>query len=117
MSAIMYLLGLFQDEGAIIFVEHHGRGMPLFHVVPCTDIKASGTISRRDPTCNVLVVTDALYDALEQLSWTVRALAYDIMVDTVFTESVSLAEHLAADVTTEHWLPYELEGLFITEQG
>lgn len=39
----------------------------MFHIIPCADIKASGTVGGRDPTCNVLIVTDSIYDEPEQL--------------------------------------------------
>ncbi|KAG1844464.1 hypothetical protein F4604DRAFT_1937505 [Suillus subluteus] len=116
-SVLMRLLDLFQDEGAIIFVDRRPRGPPLFHVVPFAAIKASGTVSGRDTTCNVLVVTDTIYEEPEQLKRTVMALAYDLTVHTVCTQSVGLAEHLADDATTEHWLPCELEYLMYTEGG
>lgn len=48
-------------------VECHGKYKPLFHVVPCVDINALGIMGRKDSACNVLMMTDTVYDAPEQL--------------------------------------------------
>jgi hypothetical protein len=79
MSAVMQLLDLFEDKGAFIFgiylikhadiliVQSQERGPPMFHIIQCTDIKASSTVGGRDPSCNVLIVTECIYDEPEQL--------------------------------------------------
>ncbi|KAG2114483.1 hypothetical protein BD769DRAFT_1673442 [Suillus cothurnatus] len=115
-SAVMQLLDLFEDKGAFIFVEHQERGPPMFQIIRCADIKLSGTVGGRDPSCNVLIVTECIYDEPEQLQRTVLSLAYDRTVDTVCAESLELAERLAGDAITEHWLPCEIENMILSRE-
>ncbi|KAG2122657.1 hypothetical protein BD769DRAFT_1670579 [Suillus cothurnatus] len=116
-SAVMHLLELFQDKGAFIFVQRQERGPPVFHIIACADIITSGTVGGKDPTCNVLIVTDCIYEVPEQLKRTILSIAYDWTVDTVCAQSVELAERLVGDAITEHWLPCELEKMALSLEG
>jgi len=72
----------------------------------------------RDPSCNMLIVKDCIYENPSNFNirdvahdkntdWSrdpgiILTLTYDSSVNTVCTESVELAEQLAADAITEH---------------
>jgi hypothetical protein len=96
--ALNELLDMFEGEGAIIFVERLQRGPPNFHVVACGTIRDAGTQpGTPDPVVSVLVVTEHVRWIPNLFRSTVRSIAHDRSVHTVYTQSEGLAEILAEE--------------------
>ncbi|KAJ8591567.1 hypothetical protein M405DRAFT_932062 [Rhizopogon salebrosus TDB-379] len=95
--AITELLDIFNGRGAFIFAERRERGKASFHVVPCIDIRASGSLGGIDPACSVLIVIEDVYEHTNILMDTINKLASDHAIHTVCTETLALAEYLATE--------------------
>ncbi|KAG2142125.1 hypothetical protein BD769DRAFT_1383646 [Suillus cothurnatus] len=83
-------------------VEWSARGHPMFHIIPCACLQGMETQEDEPHLQSVLMVSNELYGSQAIADGIDHLIAHDHAVQTVYTESVQLAESVARDAA-EMW--------------
>ncbi|KAG2749907.1 hypothetical protein P692DRAFT_20873515 [Suillus brevipes Sb2] len=99
--ALLEAVNLFDGNGAIIFVQRQTRKPPVFHVVPCANIRDSPSRpTAHEPAINILLVTEHICVHTAMFANVIQSIAHDPAVLTVCAESEELAVLLVREATT-----------------
>ncbi|KAG1841606.1 hypothetical protein C8R48DRAFT_781316 [Suillus tomentosus] len=98
-SAISEVAEIFDGRGAFIYVQRQGRASPAFDIVAASEVRTFGTPYHRRPTTGIFLVMDDFNGNDSLLARTIRTIAFDTQVVTVYTESVQLAQYLASEAS------------------